>query len=104
RRPRRHGARRALRPAVLRRRAAHHLQGDPMTTQTPDVLIRLEGLTKQYPGQQRPAVDHLDLAILEVEIGVLVGPSGCGQTTTLNIINPISEPTTAHNHPPGYDV
>jgi len=75
-----------------------------MTTQTPDVLIRLEGLTKQYPGQQRPAVDHLDLEILEGEIVVLVGPSGCGKTTTMKMINRIIEPTSGHIYLRGEDV
>jgi len=75
-----------------------------MTTQTPDVLIRLEGLTKRYPGQQRAAVDNLDLEIHEGEIVVLVGPSGCGKTTTMKMINRIIEPTSGHIYLRGEDV
>ncbi|MPV49252.1 MULTISPECIES: ABC transporter ATP-binding protein [unclassified Pseudactinotalea] len=57
------------------------------------VMIRLQGLTKRYPGQGANAVDALDLDIHEGEIVVLVGPSGCGKTTTMKMINRIIEPS-----------
>ncbi|HEY8547210.1 MAG TPA: ABC transporter ATP-binding protein [Acidimicrobiales bacterium] len=60
---------------------------------TSDVAIRLEQLTKQYPGAPRPAVDRLDLSIPRGELVALVGPSGCGKTTTLKMINRLIEPT-----------
>ena len=56
--------------------------------------IRLEGLTKTYPGAERPAVDGLDLTIPTGELVALVGPSGCGKTTTLKMINRLIEPTS----------
>ncbi len=56
--------------------------------------IRLAGLTKQYPGTDRPAVDHLDLEMPAGEIVALVGPSGCGKTTTLKMLNRLIEPTS----------
>jgi osmoprotectant transport system ATP-binding protein len=55
--------------------------------------IRLEDLTKRYPGSSRPAVDALDLSIPRGELVALVGPSGCGKTTTLKMINRLIEPT-----------
>jgi osmoprotectant transport system ATP-binding protein len=58
-----------------------------------DVAIRLERLTKTYPGASRPAVDGLDLTIPRGELVALVGPSGCGKTTTLKMINRLIEPT-----------
>jgi len=57
-------------------------------------MIRLEGVTKTFPGMIRPAVDHLDLSVSEGELVTLVGPSGCGKTTTLKMINRIIEPTS----------
>lgn len=57
-------------------------------------MIRLEDVTKIYPGQERPAVDHLNLEIPEGAICVLVGPSGCGKTTTMRMINRLIQPTS----------
>ncbi|GAA0931714.1 betaine/proline/choline family ABC transporter ATP-binding protein [Pseudonocardia zijingensis] len=56
--------------------------------------IRLEHLTKRFPGQRDPAVDDLTLEIPEGEIVILVGPSGCGKTTTMKLINRLIEPTS----------
>jgi osmoprotectant transport system ATP-binding protein len=55
--------------------------------------ILLEGVTKRYPGQKRPAVDGITLEIPAGKIVMLVGPSGCGKTTTLKMINRLIEPT-----------
>ncbi|MFP5332650.1 MAG: ABC transporter ATP-binding protein [Acidimicrobiia bacterium] len=60
---------------------------------TNEAFIRLENVTKVYPGTDVPAVAELDLEIPEGEILVLVGPSGCGKSTTLRLINRMIEPT-----------
>lgn len=59
----------------------------------PRTMIRLEQVSKVYPGTEVPAVDSLDLEIPEGEILVLVGPSGCGKSTTLRLINRMIEPS-----------
>jgi osmoprotectant transport system ATP-binding protein len=58
-----------------------------------DIALRLEHLTKTYPGAARPAVRELDLAVPRGELIALVGPSGCGKTTTLKMVNRLVEPT-----------
>jgi osmoprotectant transport system ATP-binding protein len=58
-----------------------------------DIAIRLEDLTKSYPGSARPAVGDLNLTVPRGELVALVGPSGCGKTTTLKMINRLVEPT-----------
>ena len=68
------------------------------------VMIRLENLTKRFPGQQHNAVDNLTLDIYEGEIVVFVGPSGCGKTTTMKTINRIIEPTSGRIILDGEDV
>jgi osmoprotectant transport system ATP-binding protein len=65
----------------------------PADTSAEDVAIRLERLTKTYPGASRPAVSGLDLTMPRGELVALVGPSGCGKTTTLKMINRLIEPT-----------
>jgi osmoprotectant transport system ATP-binding protein len=72
--------------------------------QTAETMIRLENLTKVFPGQDAPAVDDLSMEIYEGEIVVLVGPSGCGKTTTMKMINRIIEPTSGRIFLEGEDV
>jgi osmoprotectant transport system ATP-binding protein len=67
-------------------------------------MIRLDQLTKHYPGQERPAVDSVDLEVPEGEIVILVGPSGCGKTTTLEMINRLIEPSSGRIFLEGEDV
>lgn len=55
--------------------------------------IRLDGVVKRYRGQEKPAVERLDLDIEAGDIVAFVGPSGCGKTTTLKMINRLIEPT-----------
>ncbi|WP_241681013.1 ABC transporter ATP-binding protein [Pseudactinotalea terrae] len=66
-------------------------QGDE--SQITGKSIRLEGVTKRYPGQTTPAVDGVTLEIPAGQVVMLVGPSGCGKTTTLKMINRLIEPT-----------
>ncbi|MHA6798459.1 ATP-binding cassette domain-containing protein [Bounagaea algeriensis] len=74
------------------------------TTRAERTMIRLEGLSKSYPGQSSAAVEHLDLDIPAGRIVVFVGPSGCGKTTTMKLINRLIEPTSGRIHLDGTDV
>ena len=67
-------------------------------------MIRLENVSKVYPGAASPAVSELNLEVGEGEIAVLVGPSGCGKTTTLKMINRLIEPTSGRIEVAGQDV
>ena len=62
--------------------------------QVSGVAIRLEGVTKRYPGQAQPAVDTVDLDIPAGQMVMFVGPSGCGKTTLLKMLNRLVEPTS----------
>ncbi|MCC5950419.1 MAG: ABC transporter ATP-binding protein [Nitriliruptoraceae bacterium] len=67
-------------------------------------MIELRALTKRYPGRQEPAVDRLSLAVPRGDIVVLVGPAGCGKTTSLKMINRLIEPTSGQIILDGEDV
>jgi osmoprotectant transport system ATP-binding protein len=67
-------------------------------------MIRLEQVSKVYPGSEEAAVDALDLEIPEGEVLVLVGPSGCGKSTTLRLINRMIEPSSGRIIFDGEDV
>ncbi|WP_299958476.1 ABC transporter ATP-binding protein [uncultured Modestobacter sp.] len=62
------------------------------------VSIRLDGVTKRYPGQDRPAVDAVSLEIPAGETVMFVGPSGCGKTTLLKMLNRLIEPSSGTIH------
>ena len=66
-------------------------------------MIRLDEVTKVFPGSSSPAVDRLTLEVGEGELVTLVGPSGCGKTTTLKMINRIIEPTSGRIEVGGLD-
>src|SRR5919112_4422952 len=56
--------------------------------------IVVEQLTKQFPSEPRPAVDHVSFAVEDGMFVVLLGPSGCGKPALLKMINRLYEPTS----------
>ena len=56
-------------------------------------MIDFRGVSKTYPGSDRPVVNDLSFEVPEGEICVLVGPSGCGKTTSMRMVNRLIEPT-----------
>ncbi|MCQ4160077.1 ABC transporter ATP-binding protein [Roseomonas sp. GC11] len=48
--------------------------------------IALQGLRKLYPGNARPTFDEIWFDIMPGEFVCLIGHSGCGKTTLLNIL------------------
>jgi osmoprotectant transport system ATP-binding protein len=63
-------------------------------TDVTGATIRLEELTKHFPGGKQAAVDRVTLEITAGQLVVLVGPSGSGKTTTMKMINRLIEPTS----------
>jgi multiple sugar transport system ATP-binding protein len=53
--------------------------------------VTFEAASRVYPGQEKPAVDRLDLEIQDGEFLVLVGPSGCGKSTSLRMLAGLEE-------------
>ncbi|HSC73924.1 MAG TPA: ABC transporter ATP-binding protein [Gaiellaceae bacterium] len=53
--------------------------------------VRYVEATRIYPGNDRAAVDALDLDIADGEFMVLVGPSGSGKTTALRMLAGLEE-------------
>jgi len=58
--------------------------------------IRIEGVSKTYPGGKTPAVDNISLTIRDGEFMVLLGPSGCGKTTLLRMVAGLEYPDAGH--------
>ena len=58
---------------------------DTSSATKPTIALRLQGVSKRYPGSRQPAVQDLSLDVCDGEIVTLLGPSGCGKTTTLRM-------------------
>src|SRR5919198_5891461 len=54
--------------------------------------IRIERISKTYPGGKTPAVRDVSLAVGDNEFMVLLGPSGCGKTTLLRMVAGLEYP------------
>ncbi|GAA2124283.1 ABC transporter ATP-binding protein [Nocardioides bigeumensis] len=54
--------------------------------------VRLLGVTKTYGAV--PAVDAVDLDVLDGELVTVIGPSGCGKSTVLRLIAGLERPDT----------
>ena len=59
-----------------------------MSTETPAArpFLTIEALSKIYPGSAEPVFDEVNFAIRQGEFVCIVGHSGCGKTTILNVL------------------
>ena len=55
--------------------------------------VRFDGVTFRYPGAAAAAVESLTLDVRAGEMVALVGPSGAGKTTLINLLPRFIEPT-----------
>lgn len=62
-----------------------------LTPRSGHVVATLEGVTKNYDGVD--VVDHVDLTLEAGRTTVLVGPNGCGKTTTVEMLIGLRRPT-----------
>jgi subfamily B ATP-binding cassette protein MsbA len=56
--------------------------------------VELRGVTLRYRSAQAPALDGIDLELRAGETVALVGPSGAGKTTLVNLLPRFLEPTS----------
>jgi multiple sugar transport system ATP-binding protein len=54
--------------------------------------IRIESVSKTYPGAKVPAIPDISLTVRDSEFVVLLGPSGCGKTTLLRMVAGLEYP------------
>ncbi|GAA3809511.1 thiol reductant ABC exporter subunit CydD [Streptomyces chiangmaiensis] len=77
----------------------------PCGTRTlPDGEIAFEGVTVQYPGRSSDAVSAVSLTVGAGETVALVGPSGVGKTTLLNVLLGFVRPTDGRVRVGGADL
>jgi ABC-type multidrug transport system fused ATPase/permease subunit len=56
--------------------------------------IRLENLTFRYPGSEKPVIENLSLSILKNSSLGIVGTTGCGKSTLVDLILGLHIPTS----------
>ena len=66
--------------------------------------IRLDGVVVTYPGDDRPALDGVDLAIPPGRTVAFVGPSGSGKSTILNTVLGFVRPVSGRVLVDGVDI
>ena len=59
-------------------------------------FLKIEGLSKTYPGATEPVFDSVNFEVAQGEFVCIIGHSGCGKTTILNVLAGL-ESATAGN-------
>ena len=63
-------------------------------SESENILLHVEGLTKVYPGQTIPAVNNVSFEIKQGETLGLIGESGCGKTSLSRMLMGLLAPTS----------
>jgi nitrate/nitrite transport system ATP-binding protein len=59
-------------------------------------FLKVEGLSKTYPGAQEPVFDSVNFGIAQGEFVCIIGHSGCGKTTILNVLAGLESASSGH--------
>ena len=62
---------------------------------SPDFL-KVEGLAKTYPGSTEPVFDGVNFHVAQGEFVCIIGHSGCGKTTILNVLAGLESASTGN--------
>ena len=62
----------------------------------PTEFLKIEGLAKTYPGAAEPVFDAVNFDIAQGEFVCIIGHSGCGKTTILNVLAGLESASTGH--------
>src|SRR6185436_11267249 len=80
-----------------------HAHPVPQPGREPPV-IRFESVTKQYGGQNRPALDDVNVEVEKGEFVFLVGASGSGKSTALRLVLREARPTAGRVYVAGKEI
>ncbi|GAB4566718.1 MAG: ABC transporter ATP-binding protein [Rhizobacter sp.] len=67
-------------------------------------FLQVEGLAKTYPGSAEPVFDSVNFGIERGEFVCIIGHSGCGKTTILNVLAGLEHATEGHVFMDGREV
>ncbi|MDO9358393.1 MAG: ABC transporter ATP-binding protein [Polaromonas sp.] len=67
-------------------------------------FLQIEGLAKSYPGNTEPVFDEVNFSIARGEFVCIIGHSGCGKTTILNVLAGLETASAGHVFMDGREV
>jgi nitrate/nitrite transport system ATP-binding protein len=67
-------------------------------------FLQVEGLAKAYPGTTEPVFDEVNFSIARGEFVCIIGHSGCGKTTILNVLAGLETSSSGHVFMDGREV
>jgi len=67
-------------------------------------FLKIEGLAKTYPGNTEPVFDGINIDIARGEFVCIIGHSGCGKTTILNVLAGLESASSGHVFMDGREV
>src|SRR5260370_17080952 len=59
-------------------------------------FVSVEGLTKRYRDDLPPVFEHVSFRIERGEFICVIGHSGCGKSTILNVLAGLEQPSEGH--------
>ena len=59
-------------------------------------FLKVEGLAKTYPGSTEPVFDGVNFHVAQGEFVCIIGHSGCGKTTILNVLAGLESASTGN--------
>ncbi len=59
-------------------------------------FLKVEGLAKRYPGATEPVFDSVNFEVAQGEFVCIIGHSGCGKTTILNVLAGLESASSGH--------
>ena len=81
------------------------MQTEPTTTTTTHrPFLQIEGLAKTYPGATEPVFDQVNFTVAKGEFVCIIGHSGCGKTTILNVLAGLEQASAGHVFMDGREV
>ncbi len=63
---------------------------------TEAAFLKVEGLAKTYPGSAEPVFDGVNFEMQQGEFVCIIGHSGCGKTTILNVLAGLETASAGH--------
>lgn len=71
---------------------------------TDTAFLKVEALAKTYPGASEPVFDEVNFDVAQGEFVCIIGHSGCGKTTILNVLAGLEQASSGHVFMDGREV